>query len=86
MLSLKEQHLFELNCHLYYLGEKKVMKERGEKVQERARVIQSMEKGQQGQGDRAENEQGFICITEQGRIHHCWSPDMSDGGNFGFPV
>lgn len=31
MLFLKEQHLFELSCHLYYLGEKKVMKERGER-------------------------------------------------------
>lgn len=29
MLSLKEQCLFELNCYLYYLGEKKAMKERG---------------------------------------------------------
>lgn len=34
MLLLKEQHLFELDCHLCYLGEKKVMKERGRGIGE----------------------------------------------------
>lgn len=82
-LSWKEQHLFELSCHLYYLGEKKVMKERGERVQERARELQSIGKGQQGQGHRAGNEQGFICITDH---ITAGASDMSDGGNFSFPA